>query len=67
MVPGVLELQKKLFDRGLHIKTTGNSALLSPPFASRRDNLDFMIEALHKALKHLAADARALRRLRSLD
>jgi adenosylmethionine-8-amino-7-oxononanoate aminotransferase len=56
-----------MFDRGLHIKTTGNSALLSPPFVSRRDNLDFMIEALHKALKHLAADARALRRLRSLD
>ena len=30
MVPSVLELQKELFDSGLHIKITGNSALLSP-------------------------------------
>ena len=40
------ELQKNLFDRGLHIKTTGNSALLSPPFVSSKENLDFMVETL---------------------
>jgi beta-alanine--pyruvate transaminase len=44
------ELQKKLFDRGLHIKTTGNCALLSPPFVSSRENLDFMVETLRDVL-----------------
>jgi beta-alanine--pyruvate transaminase len=44
------ELQKRLFDRGLHIKTTGNCALLSPPFVSNRENLDFMVETLRDVL-----------------
>jgi beta-alanine--pyruvate transaminase len=46
------ELQKNLFDRGLHLKTTGNSALLSPPFVSSRENLDFMVDTLRDTLTH---------------
>jgi beta-alanine--pyruvate transaminase len=46
------ELQKKLFDRGLHIKTTGNAALLSPPFISSKENLDFMVQTLRDTLTH---------------
>ena len=44
------ELQKKLFDCGLHIKTTGNTALLAPPLVCSTDDLDFMVETLCAAL-----------------
>lgn len=44
------DLQKKLFDTGLHIKTTGNCALLAPPFVCERSHLDQMIDTLRAAL-----------------
>jgi len=44
------ELQKKLFDAGLHIKTTGNNAILSPPFVSTKDNLDAMVDIFRSVL-----------------
>jgi beta-alanine--pyruvate transaminase len=44
------ELQKKLFDAGLHIKTTGNCAVLSPPFISTTDHIDFMVETVRTVL-----------------
>jgi len=43
---------RKLFDRDLHIKTTGNAALLSPPFISSKENLDFMVQILRDMLTH---------------
>jgi beta-alanine--pyruvate transaminase len=44
------ELQKQLFDVGLHIKTSGNCAVLSPPFVCNKDNLDFMVDTLRAVL-----------------
>jgi beta-alanine--pyruvate transaminase len=44
------ELQKRLFDRGVHLKTTGNSAILAPPFIANHDDLDYVIEILKETL-----------------
>ena len=46
------DLQKRLFDIGLHIKTTGNCAILSPPFISDKDQIDFTVETIRTALTH---------------
>jgi beta-alanine--pyruvate transaminase len=46
------DLQKRLFDMGLHIKTTGNCAILSPPFISDKDQIDFTVETIRTALTH---------------
>jgi len=45
------DLQKKLFDLGLHIKTTGNCAILSPPFISEAWEIENMIGIFREALK----------------
>ena len=44
------ELQKKLFNAGLHVKTTGNCAVLSPPFVSTTDQIDGMIATMREVL-----------------
>lgn len=44
------EWQKRLFDRGVHLKTTGNSAILAPPFIATQDDLDSVIEILKTTL-----------------
>jgi beta-alanine--pyruvate transaminase len=44
------ELQKRLFDRGVHLKTTGNSAILAPPFIATHDDLDYVIHILKETL-----------------
>src|SRR5262249_29595309 len=43
-VPGQrgTELQAKLFDRGLHVKTTGDNALIAPAFIATRAEIDQM-------------------------
>jgi len=43
-------LQKKLFDNGLHLKTTGDSALLAPPLIAERSHVDIIIDCLRKTL-----------------
>ena len=44
------ELQKRLFDRGVHLKTTGNSAILAPPFISSHDDIDYVVTVLKETL-----------------
>jgi beta-alanine--pyruvate transaminase len=44
------DLQKRLYDHGLHIKTTGNSAILAPPFTAEKADLDHMVEILRNVL-----------------
>jgi beta-alanine--pyruvate transaminase len=44
------ELQKRLFDRGVHLKTTGNSAILAPPFIATHDDLDYVAGVLKETL-----------------
>ena len=46
-------LQKKLFDNGVHIKTTGDSAVLAPPFIVTTDQLDQVVDVLRTTLKAL--------------
>ena len=43
-------LQKKLFDNGLHLKTTGDSAILAPPLIAERSHIDMIVDCLRKTL-----------------
>src|SRR5882757_6383926 len=44
------ELQKRLYDHGLHIKTTGNTAILAPPFVVEQKDLDFIVDTIRAVL-----------------
>jgi beta-alanine--pyruvate transaminase len=44
------ELQAKLFDRGLHLKTTGDVAIVAPAFIAGRAEIDQMSAILRDAL-----------------
>ncbi len=44
-------LQKKLFDLGLHVKTTGDSAILAPAFVMEKSEIDQMVEVLDRGLR----------------
>jgi beta-alanine--pyruvate transaminase len=46
-------LQKRLFDAGLHIKTTGDAGLLAPAFIVEKDQIDEMVEILKQELIRL--------------
>ena len=46
-------LQKKLFDNGLHLKLTGDSALIAPPLIAEKSHIDSIAEILHKTLRTL--------------
>jgi beta-alanine--pyruvate transaminase len=50
--PGVRggELQAKLFDRGLHVKTTGDVAIIAPAFVASRADIDQIAASLRDAL-----------------
>ena len=50
--PGVRgsELQAKLFDRGLHVKTTGDVAIVAPAFIASRADIDLMAAILRDAI-----------------
>ena len=42
--------QKKLFDNGLHLKATGDSALLAPPLIAEKSHIDSIAEILRRTL-----------------
>jgi beta-alanine--pyruvate transaminase len=44
------DLQAKLFDRGLHVKTTGDVAIVAPAFIASRAEIDLMSAILRDAL-----------------
>src|SRR6516225_3664936 len=50
--PGVrgADLQAKLFDRGLHVKTTGDVAIMAPAFIASRADIDQMASTLREAI-----------------
>jgi len=50
--PGVRggELQARLFDRGLHVKTTGDVAIIAPAFIASRADVDQIAASLRDAL-----------------
>ena len=45
------DLQAKLFDRGLHVKTTGDVAIVAPAFIATRAEIDQLTAILRDALK----------------
>jgi len=53
--PGSLghEVQKRLYDRGLHLKATGDSLLLAPPFVAERSHIDQIVATLRAVLSEL--------------
>jgi beta-alanine--pyruvate transaminase len=46
-------LQKKLFDNGLHLKATGDSAIIAPPLIAERAHIDSIVEVLRRTLKSI--------------
>lgn len=46
-------LQKKLFDNGLHLKTTGDAAIVAPPLVSERAHIDMIADILRRTLAAL--------------
>jgi beta-alanine--pyruvate transaminase len=44
------ELQAKLYDRGLHVKTTGDVAIMAPAFIASRADIDLMGSILRDAI-----------------
>lgn len=45
------EWQKRLYDNGLHVKASGDCALLAPPFVMSTDHIDQMVDILGKTLR----------------
>jgi beta-alanine--pyruvate transaminase len=46
-------LQKKLFDNGLHLKSTGDTAIVAPPLIADRSHVDEIVDVLRRTLKTL--------------
>lgn len=46
-------LQKKLFDNGLHLKATGDSAIVAPPLVAERAHVDEIVDILRRTLKSI--------------
>jgi beta-alanine--pyruvate transaminase len=45
--------QKKLFDNGLHLKATGDAALVAPPLVADKSHVDMIVGTLRKTLDAL--------------
>jgi beta-alanine--pyruvate transaminase len=45
------ETQKKLFWNGCHIKWTGDTAIIAPPFIAEESHIDEIVECVRKTLK----------------
>jgi beta-alanine--pyruvate transaminase len=46
-------LQKRLFDNGLHLKATGDAALVAPPLIADRTHVDAIVDILRRTLESL--------------
>jgi beta-alanine--pyruvate transaminase len=47
------EVQKRLYDRGLHLKSTGESLILAPPLVAERSHIDEIVGQLRSLLAEL--------------
>ena len=45
--------QKKLFDNGLHLKTTGDCAIVAPPLIAEKSHIDMIVDILRRTLATL--------------
>jgi beta-alanine--pyruvate transaminase len=46
-------LQKRLFDHGLHLKATGDAAIVAPPLIAERAHVDTIVDILRRTLRSL--------------
>jgi beta-alanine--pyruvate transaminase len=46
-------LQKRLFDSGLHLKATGDAAIVAPPLIAERSHVDTIVDILRRTLRSL--------------
>ncbi|MEK7820104.1 MAG: aminotransferase class III-fold pyridoxal phosphate-dependent enzyme [Pseudomonadota bacterium] len=46
-----LDLQKRLFWNGLHVKFTGDSGIIAPPFVAEKSHIDRIVDIIRKTLK----------------
>ena len=49
-IEGLDAAGQKLFDSGLHLKTTGDSALVAPPLIAEKAHIDSIVDILRKTL-----------------
>ena len=47
------EAQKRLFDRGLHLKNTGDSLVIAPPLIAEKKHIDEIVEKLREVIAGL--------------
>jgi beta-alanine--pyruvate transaminase len=47
------EVQKRLYDRGLHLKSTGESLILAPPLVAERRHIDEIVDKLRAVLSEI--------------
>ncbi|HUD24239.1 MAG TPA: aspartate aminotransferase family protein [Burkholderiaceae bacterium] len=47
------EVQKRLYDRGLHLKSTGESLILAPPLVAERSHIDEIVGKLREVLAQI--------------
>jgi beta-alanine--pyruvate transaminase len=47
------ELQKRLFDGGLHLKNTGDAAIIAPPLIAEKRHVDEIVDVLRRTLAAL--------------
>ena len=45
--------QKKLFENGLHLKTTGDAAIIAPPLIAEKKHIDEIRDKLKKTLAEI--------------
>ena len=45
------KMQLALYDNGLHVKTTGDTAILAPPYIMTSDQIDQMIDTMRSTMK----------------
>jgi beta-alanine--pyruvate transaminase len=48
-----MELQRRLFDAGLHIKTTGDAGIVAPALVAERRHVDDLVGILRDVLGRL--------------
>jgi len=46
-------LQKKLFENGLHLKTTGDAAIIAPPLIAEKHHIDMIADILRRTIASL--------------
>jgi len=51
-MPGVRghEIQKRLYDAGVNIKSTGDNLIIAPPFISEKSHVDHMVSVMRDVL-----------------